>query len=48
MKAIDDLENKNSTGHDGISKKLSKSIRNELCKSLTLITKSNVNKRYIS
>ena len=38
MKAIDNLENKNSSGHDGISNKLLKSITyNELCKPLTLI-----------
>ena len=37
MKAIDNLENKNSSGHDGISNKLLKSIRYELCKLLTLI-----------
>ena len=37
MKAIDNLENKNSSGHDGISNKLLKSIRHELCKPLTLI-----------
>ena len=37
MKAIDNLENKNSSGHDSISNKLLKSIRYELCKPLTLI-----------
>ena len=37
MKAIDNLENKNSSGRDGISNKLLKSIRYELCKPLTLI-----------
>ena len=37
MKAIDFLENKNRSGHDGISNKLLKSIRYEQCKSLTLI-----------
>ena len=37
LKAIDNLENKNSSGHDGISNKLLKLIKNELCKSLTLI-----------
>ena len=37
MKAIDNLENKNSSGHHGISNKLLKSIRYELCKPLTLI-----------
>ena len=36
MKAIDNLGNKNSSGHDGISNKLLKSIRYELCKPLTL------------
>ena len=37
MKAIDNLENKNSSGHDGISNKLLKSIRYKLCKPLTLM-----------
>ena len=37
MKAIDNFENKNSSGHDGISSKLLKSIRYKLCKPLTLI-----------
>ena len=37
MKAIDNLENKNSSGNDGISNKLLKSIRYEICKPLTLI-----------
>ena len=37
MKAIDNLENNYSSGHDGISNKLLKSIRYELCKQLTLI-----------
>ena len=37
MKAIDDLENKNSSGRDGISNKLLKSTRYELCKPLTLL-----------
>ena len=31
MKAIDNLENKNSSGHDGISNKLLKSIRYYKC-----------------
>ena len=31
MKAIDNLENKNSSSHDGICNKLLKSIRYELC-----------------
>ena len=31
MKAIDNLENKNSSGHDGICNKLLKSIRYKLC-----------------
>ena len=35
--AIDKLENKNSSGHDGISKKLLKLLKFELSKSLTLI-----------
>ena len=37
IKAIDNLENKNSSGHDGISNKLLKLIRHVLCNSLTLI-----------
>ena len=37
MKAIDNLENENRSCHDGISNKLFKSIRYELCKPLTLI-----------
>ena len=37
MKAIDRLENKSSSGHDGISNKLLKSVKNELKKPLTLI-----------
>ena len=37
MKAIDNLETKNSSGHDGTSNKLLKLIRHELCKPLTLI-----------
>ena len=34
---IDNLENKNSSGHDGISNKLLKSIRYAVCKLLPLI-----------
>ena len=37
QKAIDKLENKNSSGHDGISNKLLKLLKMELSKSLTLI-----------
>ena len=37
IKAIDNLENKNSSGHDGISNRLIKLIGHVLCKSLTLI-----------
>ena len=37
MKAIDRLENKSSSGHDGISNKLLKLVKNELKKPLTLI-----------
>ena len=37
LKAIDNLENKNSSGHDGISNKLLKLTKKELSKSLTLI-----------
>ena len=37
IKAIDNLENKNSSGHDGISNILLKFIGHVLCKSLTLI-----------
>ena len=36
-KAIDRLENKSSSGHDGISNKLLKLVKNELKKLLTLI-----------
>ena len=39
LKAIDNLENKNSSGHDGISNKLLKLTKKELSKSLTLIIK---------
>ena len=35
--AIDKLENKSSSGHDGISNKLLKVLKFELSKSLTLI-----------
>ena len=37
LKAIDNLENKNRSGHDGISIKLLKLTKKELSKSLTLI-----------
>ena len=37
MKAIDRLENKSSSGHDGISNKLLKLVKNELKEPLTLI-----------
>ena len=37
LKAIDNLENKNSSGHDGISNKLLKLTKNILSKPLTLI-----------
>ena len=37
IKAIDNLENKNSSGHDGISNKLLKLIKCSLSKSLTII-----------
>ena len=37
LKAIDNLENKNSSGHDGISNELLKLTKKELSKSLTLI-----------
>ena len=37
MKAIDDLENKNSSGHDGISNKILKLIKFEINKPLALI-----------
>ena len=36
LKAIDNLENKNSSGHDGISNKLLKLTKNILSKPLTL------------
>ena len=37
IKALDNLENKNSSGHDGISNKLLKSIKCSVSKSLTII-----------
>ena len=37
MKAIDDLENKNISGHDGISNKILKLIKFEISKPLALI-----------
>ena len=37
IKAIDNLKNKNCSGHDGISNKLLKLIGHVLCKSVTLI-----------
>ena len=37
VKAINNLENKRSSGHDGISNKVLKSIKNEIAKPLTLI-----------
>ena len=37
VKAIDNLENKNSSGHDGISNKVLNYIKLELSNSLTLI-----------
>ena len=37
IKAIDNLENKNSSGHDGISNKLLKPIKCSVSKSLTII-----------
>ena len=37
IKAIENLENKNSSGHDGISNKLLKSIKCSVSKSLTII-----------
>ena len=37
LKAIVNLENKNSSGHDGISNKLLKLTKNEFTKSLSLI-----------
>ena len=46
VQAIDKLENKNSSGHDGISNKLLKFIKDEIISLLTLIT--NDYHRYIS
>ena len=37
IKALDDFENKNSSGHNGISNKLLKSIKSCVSKSLTII-----------
>ena len=37
IKAIENLENKNSSGHDGMSNKLLKSIKCNVSKSLTII-----------
>ena len=37
IKAIDNLENKNSSGHDGISYTLLKTIKNDISQSLTII-----------
>ena len=37
IKVIDNLENKNSSGHDGISNKLLKSIKEDISQSLTII-----------
>ena len=37
MRAIDNLDNKNSSGHDGISNKILKYIKYEISNSLTLI-----------
>ena len=37
MRAIDNLENKNSSGHDGISNEILKYIKYEISSSLTLI-----------
>ena len=37
IKAIDELENKSSSGHDGISNKLLKVIKFNISKSLTII-----------
>ena len=39
MKAIEGLENKRSSGHDGISNTLSKVIKASISPSLTIITK---------
>ena len=37
IKVIDNLENKNSSGHDGISNKLLKTIKGDISQSLTII-----------
>ena len=37
MKAIDTLENKSSSGHDGISNKIVKPLKNKISKPLTVI-----------
>ena len=37
MKAIDTLENKSSSGHDGISSKIVKLLKNEISKQLTVL-----------
>ena len=37
IKAIDNLKNKNSSGHDGISNTLLKTIKNDISQSLTII-----------
>ena len=37
MKAIDSLENKSSSGHDGISNKIVKLLKNKISKPLTVI-----------
>ena len=37
MKSIDTLENKSSSGHDGISNKIVKLLKNEISKPLTVI-----------
>ena len=48
IKAINRLENKSSSGHDGISNKLLKLIKNELKTPFNINNKSNVNNRYFS
>ena len=37
IKVIDNIENKNSSGHDGISNKLLKAIKGDISQSLTII-----------
>ena len=37
IKVIDNLENKNSSGHDGISNKLLKTIKGDISQSLAII-----------